>query len=211
MRTLLVLLALAGMAARLVAQRLRPAVGPLVIGVHVRNESPAGTDEFSGTTFGGEGGLSFGRLVLRLDYVQGSVSPVSGGPSARDLIEGRAEIGFRPLRWLTLGGGPHARAYVIDGRSVRWVLWNVRGRAEGNFIGSAVAGYMEGWRAVSADVNVPEPFDHAEGGEAGIVLRLSGAPLQARVAYRIDHSVLGGGSRQETVEGVVVAFSVVRR
>jgi hypothetical protein len=210
-RALLVLLALAGMAAGLAAQRLRPTLGTSVVVARVRSELPAGTDQFSGITFGGEGALSFGRLVLRFDYVQGSVGPVSGSAPARDLIEGGAQIGFRPLRWLTLGGGPRARAYVMNGRSVRWVFWNVRGRAESMFIGSAVTGYVEAWRAVSADVNLPEPFDYAQGGEAGIVLQLSRVPLQARVAYRIDHAALGAGSRLETVEGVVVALSVARR
>ena len=211
MRGLLVLLALVGMASDLAAQKLRPALGTSVVAARVRSEVPAGTDQFIGTTFGVEGALAFGRLVLRCDYAQGSVGPVSGSAPARDLIEGGAQIGVRPLRWLTLGGGPHARAYVMDGRSVRWVFWNVRGRAESRFIGSAVTGYVEAWRAVSADVNVPEPFDYAQGGEAGIVLQLSRVPLQARVAYRIDHAALGAGARLETVEGVVVALSVARR
>ena len=191
--------------------RSRPALGTSVVVARVRSETPAGTDQFTGTTLGGEGGLSFGPLVLRFDYVQGTVSPVGGTAAARDLIEGGVRIGFRPLRWLTLSGGPHARAYVTDGRSLRWVFWEVRGRTESAFIGSAVTGYVEAWRAVSADVNLPETFDYAHGGEAGIVLQLSRVPVQARVAYRLDHAVLGGGSRLETVEGVVVAVSLARR
>ena len=211
MRTALVLLVLAGMTAGLTAQTLRPALGTSVVLARVRSEMPAGTDQFTGTTLGGEGGLSFGPLVLRFDYAQGIVSPVGGTAAARDLIEGGVRIGVRPIRWLTLSGGPHARAYVFEGRSLRWVFWEVRGRTEAAFIGSAVTGYLEAWRAVSADVNVPEAFDHADGGEAGIVLQLSRVPLQARLAYRIDHAVLGGGSRLETVEGVVVGLSLARR
>jgi len=61
---------------------------------------------------------------------------------------------------------------------------------------------------VAADANVPEQFDHAQGGEAGMIVRFARAPIEARVAYRIDHAVLGGGSRLETVDGVVIGVGL---
>ena len=79
------------------------------------------------------------------------------------------------------------------------------------FIGSAVRGYAELWRAVAADANVPEPFDHAQGGEAGMIIRLARAPLEGRIGYRIDHAVLGGGTRLETVDGVVIGVGLAWR
>lgn len=211
MRALLVVLALAASAQELAAQALRPALGASVVAARVRSERLDGTDQLSGTTFGGDGAVSLGRFALNVSYLQGTLQTTDGAAS-RDIIEGRALLGVRPFSWLNVAGGAHARTYVLpSGRTERWVLWAVRARGEGAFIGSAVTGYAELWRALSADVNVPEPFDHAHGGEAGIVVHFSRAPMQARVAYRIDHAVLGGGARLETVEGVVVGLNLIRR
>ena len=85
------------------------------------------------------------------------------------------------------------------------------GRVVSAFVGSAVQGYAELWRAIAADANVPEPFDHAQGGEVGMVLRLARSPLEGRVGYRIDHAVLGGGTRLETVDGVVIGIGLSGR
>jgi hypothetical protein len=74
-----------------------------------------------------------------------------------------------------------------------------------------VRGYAELWRVVAADVNVPESFDHGQGGEAGMIVRLARAPLEGRIGYRIDHAVLGGGTRLETVDGVVIGIGLSGR
>jgi len=50
-----------------------------------------------------------------------------------------------------------------NGQTQRWVYWELRMRAAKPFIGTTVRGYAELWRAVAADANVPEPFDHAQG------------------------------------------------
>lgn len=204
---MLVVLALS--AGDLGAQTPRLTVDALTFTARVRSELPAGTVEVKGPTFGGEGTLSLGRLVAGVSYFQGTLG--AGSTAARDLVEGRALLGVRPFAWLTVGAGPRARAYVITGATQRWIFWELRTRAEAAFIGSAARGYAEFWRAVSANVNVPETFDHAQGGEAGMIVRFSRVPLEARVAYRIDHTVLGGGSRLETVDGVLVQFGLARR
>ena len=41
-----------------------------------------------------------------------------------------------------------------------------------------------------------------------MIVRLARAPFEGRVAYRIDHAVLGGGSRLETVDGVVIGVGL---
>jgi hypothetical protein len=210
MRTTLALLALAVSGAGSVsAQALRATVEGSAVAARVRTRLPTGTVQLSGPLFGGHGTLSAGRLQLDVDYLQGKVNDGPGAPS-RDVVEGRASLGFRPISWLALKAGPHARAYVFAGGTQRWLFWEVRARAEGIFIGSTVGGYAELWRAVSADVSVPESFDNAQGGEAGMIVRLERMPLAARIAYRIEHAALGGGSRVETVEGVVVGV-VLRR
>lgn len=215
MRTCVVLLALAATAAAggraAAAQTLRPTLGASVVAARLRSQLPAGTDRLSGAAFAGEGSLSLGRFVLSVGYLQGQVARGGAGTSARDLIEGRALLGVRPVPWLMVGGGPRGRAYVLPSGTQRWLFWELRARAEARFIGSAANGYVELWRAISADVNVPERFDHGQGGEAGLILRLARAPLEARVGYRIDHAVLGGGSRLETVDAVVVGLGLARR
>jgi hypothetical protein len=141
----------------------------------------------------------------------GLIAPTAGRAS-RDLIEGAVLLGLRPTGWLTLAVGPHARAYApTGGNTERWSFWELRARAATAFVGSAVRGYVELWRALSANANVPEPFDHAQGGEAGMLLRLARAPVEARLGYRIDHAVLGGGSRLETVDGLVIGLGLSRR
>jgi hypothetical protein len=41
-----------------------------------------------------------------------------------------------------------------------------------------------------------------------MTVRLARAPLEGRIAYRIDHAVLGGGTRKETVDGVVIGVGL---
>jgi hypothetical protein len=206
MRTGIALFAAACATGSVSAQALHPAARASVVTARVRSAVPAGTDQLSGAAFLGEGILSLGRLSLGVSYLQGKLDPagVAGVGTSRDLVEGTVLLGVRPAAWLTLEGGPHARAYTLTGGTQRWLFWELRARAATAFVGSAVRGYVELWRAVSADANVPEPFDHAQGGEVGMLLRLARAPLEARVGYRIDRAVLGGGSRVETVDGVVI-------
>jgi hypothetical protein len=160
--------------------------------------------------FGGHGAVDFGHFGLDASYVQGTVSPDGGGGAGFDLVEGRVRLAARPLDWLTLSVGPHARSYGLVSGTQRWVFWEVGARASSAFIGQAARGYVELWRAVATSVNVPEPFDHAQGGEAGMLVHLADVPFELRLAYRLDHAVLGGGSRRETVEGVVVAVGLAR-
>jgi len=215
MRATLLLLALAVMAPELGAQAIRGTVGGSAASLRVRSRLPAGTEALSGAVFGGEASLAVGRVRLAASYRQGNVNPDGGTTQSRTLVEGGATLGVRLLDWLTLGGGPRARTYVfIAGGTQRWLFWELRARAEGMFIGSSVSGYAELWRALSADVSVPETVDRAQGGEAGMVIRVS-RRIDARLAYRLDHAALhavsGGGLRVETVDGLVVGVGLARR
>ena len=189
------------------AQGLVPAAGLSIVSTRVR-----GVDQLTGTVVGGQGAVALGRLELALGYVQGKIGPEGASAPGQDLVEGVALLGVRPAPWLRLAVGPHARSYTLTGGTeLRWVFWELRARVSGAFVGSAGRGYVELWRAVSASVNAPEPFDHAQGGEAGMVVHLARAPLELRLGYRIDHAVLGGGTRLETVDGVVIGVGLSRR
>lgn len=210
MRPLLALCLAVVAAGRLGAQNLRPVVTASVVTARVRSETSSGTQQFTGSTFRGAGALALGRWHLTVSYLQGSLhsDDASAVGASRDLIEGTAFVGARAFPWLTLETGPHARAYTLPSGTQRWLFWELRARAAWVFVGSAVQGYTELWRAVAADANVPESFDHAQGGEAGMIVHLSRSPLEGRIGYRIDHAVLGGGSRNETVDGVVIGVGV---
>ena len=189
------------------AQGLVPAAGLAIVSTRVR-----GVDQLTGTVVGGQGDVALGRLELALGYVQGKIGPEGASAPGQDLVEGVALLGVRPAPWLRLAVGPHARSYTLTGGTeLRWVFWELRARVSGAFVGSAGRGYLELWRALSASVNAPEPFDHAQGGEAGMVVHLARAPLELRLGYRIDHAVLGGGTRLETVDGVVIGVGLSGR
>lgn len=210
MRTTLLLLVLAATAREVVAQTFHATVGGSVVSVRVRSRLPGNTRAWNGAAFGGEGSLGVGRVLLAASYWQGTVNPDGGTEPSRDLVEGSAMLGVRLLNGLTLAGGPRARTYLFAGGTQRWLFWELRARAAGRFIGSAVSGHAELWRALSSDVNVLERLDHAQGGEAGMTVHVSRL-VEARLAYRIDHAVLGGGSRVETVDGLVVGLGLARR
>lgn len=192
-------------------QALHPSASASVVAARVRSTVPGGSAD--GTAFLGEGSLTLGRLSLAVSYLQGTLNPPAtpGAGASRDLIEGSVLLGVRATGWLTFAGGPHARAYTLSGSggTQRWSFWELRARAATAFVGTAVRGYAELWRTVSGDANVPEPFDHATGGEAGMIMHLARAPLEARVAYRIDNAVLQG--RTEMVDGVVVGVGLAWR
>ena len=212
MKLPLLALAAALTAAEVRAQTLHPAGSALLVTARVRSQRP--DYQFTGSAFLGQGTLTLGRLHLSASYLQGTLNRDGGTTASTDLVEGTVLLGVRTLDWLTFEAGPHARAYTPTGSTQRWLFWEVRARAATAFVGSAVRGYAELWRAVSAHANVPESFDHAQGGEAGMILRLARSPLEARVGYRIDHSVLKdrlGGTRQETVDGVVIGVGVAWR
>jgi len=201
------LAALAASTTRGGAQGLVPAAGLAIVSTRVR-----GVDQLTGTVVGGQGAVALGRLELALGYVQGKIGPEGASAPGQDLVEGVALLGVRPAPWLRLAVGPHARSYTLTGGTeLRWVFWELRARVSGAFVGSAGRGYVELWRALSASVNAPEPFDHAQGGEAGMVVHLTHAPLELRLGYRIDHAVLGGGTRLETVDGVVIGVGLSGR
>src|SRR5882762_6753140 len=211
MRLALGVLAAALTAGELGAQALRPMGSASLVTARVRSQVPTGIDQFTGSAFLGQGALAMGRVELSVSYLQGTLNPHGGTAAARDLVEGTVRLGVRALDWLTLETGPHARAYTLTAGTERWLFWELRARASSVFIGSAVRGYAELWRVVAADVNVPESFDHGQGGEAGMIVRLARAPLEGRIGYRIDHAVLGGGTRLETVDGVVIGIGLSGR
>src|SRR5207248_10942142 len=172
-----------------------------------------GTEErsFGGPTFGVQAGLSLAKFTLSAQYLEGRLSTRSGGlpdTLSRDLVEARLLLGVRPVPWLSLGVGPHIRAFVFDTTTVRWVMWQARARAQGALPSTRLETYVELWYALSATVNLPAPVDHVQGGEAGVVLRPRRSKVWFQLGYRVDGSQLGSGSSSESVEAVSFALGI---
>jgi hypothetical protein len=142
---------------------------------------------------------------LELGYWQGNLAPSTAGPAERELIEGRALIGLRPVPWLMVAGGAHVRSYVTAAGTERWLFWQARLRAEPAIAGPRVRGRLEVWRAFAADVSTAPAFDRSYGGEVGLTLGPFG-PLWLRMAYSIEDARFRGNTRRETVEEL--SFSV---
>jgi hypothetical protein len=183
-------------------------MGPAFARVH----TPLGTAPglFSGPAFIAEARAAWGRVIVGVDYLGGRVSPVTTGPAARDLVEGRAFVGVTPWPWLALSVGPQARAYVTDSATVRWVFWQARARVQSPLAGSQLTTYVELWRALSSEVTPATPLGRAQGGEAGLVVHPPRGPLWLRLSYRLDNAtVVAGGS--EMVEAISLTVGVATR
>lgn len=153
-----------------------------------------------GVTLGGEGRFGLGPLGLNIGYWQGHLSPDQGPAQAEDVVEGKVLLTVQPMRWLTLGGGPYARAYTTSAGTERWFTWRLQGRADGVIVPNAVRGYVELWAVASTTVNVVQPFSSGQGGEVGMRVYPPRWPVWLRLGYGIEQIRLGSGSRLDTVD-----------
>ena len=98
------------------------------------------------------------------------------GALVRDYVEGDAFLSIVTFPGLILRGGPHARAFISDDGTQRWLFWTARARYEFRMITSPpIDGFAEGWAALSADVNVSEEFTSARGAIVGLHARFPGS------------------------------------
>jgi len=203
-------LALALEPGALPGQTVQPAFGVAAQYVRWRADLPGETDLSSGAAAGVEGGVRLGRLLqLEAAYLQGTLHPGSGSVDSRDFIDGRAGLGLAPLHWLVVSLGPHVRSYVAPAGTERWVRWEARARVQGPIGLPGLTGHLEGWRVLSAAIDLPGPFDRGQGGAAGITARVGHSPgWWVRLAYAVDRIAITG--RQETVETVLLVVGVGR-
>jgi hypothetical protein len=176
--------------------------------LRLEERSGADTTLFSGSGFVVEGRLAAGPVGLELGYTQGTLESDQAGGPGRDVVEGRALLGVRPVSWLELAVGAHARAYLTPAGTVRWTFWRTRARAEGALLTPMLRTYLELWAAPLTSVNEPEGGGAASGGEGGLRARIPGSPVWVRLAYAIDRAALKGDARVETLDGVILALGV---
>jgi hypothetical protein len=214
--------ALIGTPHALAAQRLwHWEVGLAGVGMRVHSQSGPTVQKLSGAVFGGQGQLVFARrITLDLGYYQGVLTPSSGQAANRDVVEGYAQIGGRPLSWLSLRIGPHAWTYVSNAGTQRWFLLEGRARVQGEVF-PEIQSYLELWRVFSANVNVPQPFQTGMGGEGGISLRIRDVPLiperypvRIRLGYGIERVRMEGATgnvRSEILDRLSLSIGIERR
>jgi hypothetical protein len=173
----------------------------------VRTVSLLGSSEdaLRGVVIGGEGRVRVGRFMIDAAYREGGLSTYDRSET-RDYAEGHFLVMASVVRGVEIAIGPHARAFITNTGTQRWLFWSLRLRGERDLITPSIAGYVELWRSLSAKVNVSEAFDKANGGEVGMKVRFSGSRFWSRVGYQIERAWLG--ARRETVEGlnIVVGY-----
>ena len=162
---------------------------------------------FTGTLLGVEGGMVSDRLLLRVRYAEGRVNPKSGTTGdSRDVVEGEALVGFRVLPWLTLWGGPSARAYTMGESDQRWIIWTARAAARGALLPGRLQSFVELYGAFSGSVGDPALHAGGRGLNGGLELRLSQArPFWGRLGYKMESAHATG--MRETVE--TFSFSLI--
>lgn len=193
------------------------------VGMRVRSQSGPTIQKLSGPVFGGQGQLIFvNRITLDLGYWQGVVTPIAGQVAAdRDVVEGYAQLGARPLSWVSLRFGPHAWTYVSNAGTQRWFLMEGRARVQGEIL-PEIQSYLELWRVFSASVNVPQPFQTGMGGEGGLSLRIRNVPViperfpvRIRLGYGIERLKMEGGNpvslRSEIVDRLSFSIGIEQR
>jgi hypothetical protein len=177
----------------------------LVTRTHFASSGPGGAEAMSGIVAGGRARLALGPLALSASYDQGRLLADSGSAAPRDLVDGAVMLGVRPVPWLTVGAGPHLRAYTNAGGTERWVLWQARVGAEAPLIPGAVDAEAGVWVAAGITANTTPGASDARGADAGLTVHLPRSPLWARLAYTVDRARLQQGARTETLESVVLS------
>lgn len=169
-----------------------------------------GTQAFDGVGFALDGAVGAGPVTLGVRYFQGPIT-ADGATEDLDLVEGEAILWVTPVRWVGVGGGPHIRAYVEEGGTERWVMWELRARGSADLLRPSLAAYLEAWTVFSADADVAEPLDTGRGFEGGLRFATGRLPFSARLRYRVERLELGDGVRRETVEHLALVIGIGRR
>jgi hypothetical protein len=133
-------------------------------------------------------------------YAEGRVNPKSGTTGdPRDVVEGEALVGFRALPWLTVWGGPSARAYTIGSSDQRWMIWTARATARGSLLPGRLQSFVELYGAFSGSVGDPALHAGGRGLNGGLEMRLSQTRMfWGRLGYKIESAHATG--LRETVE-----------
>ena len=173
----------------------------------VHSDTGASRASLRGPGFGGEGRITVNGLLFGLGLLEGQLKPAGSGTAPPlDLVQATAFVGGRVLPWLELTAGPVVRAYVTDSTTERWVFWQARARFDAPIVVGQLGTYLEVWRALSSQVNLPTAAGRIQGGEAGVMFQPPQQRLWLRLSYRMDDALLGGGN--ETMEAITLSGGI---
>src|SRR5262249_30865948 len=146
-----------------------------------------------------------------LQYDEGRLDAHQGAPLPRDMVEGHFMLGVRPVRWLSLKTGPHARGYVAGGITERWLLWEARATADAYIVYPGIRGYVELGGTLHGSIrNGAGPFGNSRLGEAGMVVKIPRAPIWFRVAYGVERTRFASTNGLDAMETLTFGFGIGR-
>jgi hypothetical protein len=176
--------------------------------LRIRNELNGRVEELTNQVMVADLLGAAGPVVVEAQYAEGRLSPRTSLTAASNFVEGRVLAGVRPIKFLTIKGGPHARAAVLPSGTRRRLFWELHAAADAPLAGEIAGAHLEFWGALVGASNVHEKLDDARGGEAALMLHLPRSPAWGKLGFRVERARFDGGVRSETVESLVLAVGL---
>ncbi len=189
-------------------------LSPLILGADattVRVVRDVATSQLlEGPVLGAKASFSFRRLQVEGRYAEGSLAP-SGAVGADDekFVDARVVARVRVTPYLSIGAGPHLRAFVTPVGTARWSRMELHARTEGELINGLARVRVDAWFAASANSNVQGGGSGAMGGEAGLLVRIPNTPTAIHLMYTADQATFANGGT-EFVEGIRIGLVLDR-
>jgi hypothetical protein len=186
--------------------RLQYTIGLMASQQIVQSRVEPTNNRLTGPILGFEGALISDRLIVRVRYGEGRVQPREGPDNnARDVVEGEALVGFHAVPWLTLWGGPSARAYTMGNTNQRWLIWTARATGRGTLVPGRMQSFVELWGAFTGSVGDPALPAGGRGFNGGLEVKLGRTtPLWSRLSYKMESTHASG--LRETVESLTLSL-----
>jgi hypothetical protein len=71
-----------------------------------------------------------------------------------------------------------------------------------------LATYLELWRALATQVNLPSGAGRFQGAEAGVTFQPPQQRVWLRLSYRMDDALFGGPGGNETMEAITLSGGI---
>lgn len=164
----------------------------------------------SGPILGAEGRIAFKRFELRGRYLEGTLTPEAGafgGPE--DLADLRLLLGADVGAGVTVGLGPHLRAFITPAGTASWTRIEANVRVDRELVPRLARAEFELSYAVSAEANVQGGGTSATGASLGLLVAVPTWPVAIRVAYSADRATYASGGT-EFLDGLEIGLRLRR-
>jgi hypothetical protein len=187
---------------------------PLTLGIDFSalslTRSIATTQRLTGPALGAKASIAFRRFELEGRYTEAALTPDAlSATGPEDYVDARIIARVRVIPGLSLGAGPHLRAFITPSGTARWSRLELHARFEGELIAGVAQLRVDTWYAASAESNVQGGGTGAVGGEAGMLIRIPRTPTSLYLGYAADRATfVNEGS--EFVDGIRIALVLDR-